>query len=118
MENGWILLTRKTDRGCVTISAYWLAVLISGVLTFTIDVTNRFPPSFLLSLSLFVPFPPRAGAVELAAENGQSGGAGRGGGEIFYYLHREERTRVGGPFLRQEGEGSKENRKGWWCGVL
>jgi len=78
----------------VTISAHRLAALISGVLTFTIDVTNRSLPSLFVPFP-HLPFPPRAGeerAGELAAENGQGG----------YFITFAERSEWGDPSCGRE----------------
>lgn len=91
----------------MTISAYWLATLISGVLTFIAGATNLLPLSLPLSR---LPFPFRAD--EERAADSLAAGQGRSG-RIFYYLYGEEN-----PLRRRGGGESKENRKGWWYDVL
>lgn len=97
----------KKSRRYVTISAYWPATLISGVLTFIAGATNLLPLSRL-------PFLFRA-----AGERESRG--------LVWRQGRDSRVEAGGYFitsterrtpLRRRGGESKENRKGWWYDVL
>lgn len=85
----------------MTISAYWLATLISGVLTFIAGATNLPPPLSRL------PFPFRADGERAAFGGGERGQSG-----VCFITPTERRTP-----LRRRGE-PKENRKGWWYDVL
>lgn len=93
----------------MTISAYWLATLISGVLTFVGGATNLLPLSPPLSR---LPFPFRAHG-ERAADSFSGGAEGTVGAQGVYFITSTERRTP----LRRRRE-SKENRKGWWYDVL